>query len=433
MAVNTKSIDRIFAAAEKDGRDFLLEPEVYAVLRAAGIGVPRHVFVPRGRKVTGDDIAKLGSAGPAVLKIVSPLIQHKSDVGGVAFVTGRPAAVNAAAAEMERTVVARTPGSSRETARSLRGVLLMEKVAFDNVGFGSEILLGARATREFGPVLTVGAGGLDVEYMNERLRDGRAAALASVELMRDDFLPAGLEALAFYGKIAAEFRGRKALVSPAAFARLILAFRELVRAYSPFAAASPFVVEELEVNPLVVRAGKLVPLDGVCRFSRRKVALVSRPAEGIGRLLRPGTIGIIGVSEKMNVGRIILRNVLKHGFPPDKVFVVKPGLPEIDGCRLRAHRGRPAGHSRSFRPDPRGRAVPRRHAGARRARKSAVRYRHRGRDGGEIRDVVHRGGDSGDPRRGPGRGAHDPGRQRRKLPRNLFAARPVRHNLHPRS
>jgi acyl-CoA synthetase (NDP forming) len=333
MAVNTKSIDRIFAAAERDGRDFLLEPEVYAVLRAAGIAVLRHVFVPRGRKVTRDDIAKLGPAGVVVLKIVSSRIQHKSDVGGVAFVAARPAAVNTAVAAMEQTVVARSAEPSRDVECSLSGVLLMEKVAFDNVGFGSEILLGARTTREFGPVLTVGAGGLDVEYMNEHLRDGRAAALFSAELMRDDFLPAGLEPLAFFGKVAAEFRGRKALVAPAAFARTVSAFRELVRAYSPFGDASPFVIEEIEVNPLVVRTGKLVPLDGLCRFSRRKTALDSRPAEGVGRLLRPETIGIIGVSEKMNVGRIILRNVLKHGFPPDRVFVVKPGLPEIDGCR----------------------------------------------------------------------------------------------------
>lgn len=333
MAVNTKTIDRIVAGAERDGRDFLLEHEVYAVLRAAGISVPRHAFVPRGRKASGDDLSRLGGPDDVVLKMVSPLIQHKSDVGGVAFVAGRPATVNAAIAEMERRVVARSAGPARDVARSIRGVLLMEKVAFDNVGFGSEILLGARTTREFGPVVTIGAGGLDVEYMNERLRDGRAAALASAELMRDDFLPAGLERLAFYGKVAADFRGRKALVSPAAFARTVRAFRELVRAYSPFGDASPFVVEELEINPLVFRAGKLVPLDGVCRFSRRKTPLVSRPADGVGRLLRPETIGIIGVSEKMNVGRIILRNVLKHGFPPDKVFVVKPGLQEIDGCR----------------------------------------------------------------------------------------------------
>lgn len=333
MAVNTKRVDRVFAAAEKDGRDFLLEPEGYAVVRAAGIPVPRHVFVPRGRKVTGDDIARLGPGRTVVLKIVSPLIQHKSDVGGVAFVDARPSAVNGAAAEMERTVVARAAGPSREVSCSLRGVLLMEKVAFDDAGFGSEILLGARATREFGPVLTVGAGGLDVEYMSERLRDGRAAALASVELLRDDFLPAGLEPLAFFGKVAAEFRGRKPLVAPETLRRAVLTFRDLVRAYSPYGDASPFVIEEIEVNPLVIRAGKLVPLDVVCRFSRRKTALVSRPAEGVGRLLRPETIGIIGVSEKMNVGRIILRNVLKHGFPPDKVFVVKPGLPEIDGCR----------------------------------------------------------------------------------------------------
>ncbi|MCK4337842.1 MAG: CoA-binding protein, partial [Candidatus Aminicenantes bacterium] len=53
----------------------------------------------------------------------------------------------------------------------------------------------------------------------------------------------------------------------------------------------------------------------------------------IKHLLKPKSIGIIGVSEKKNLGHIILNNVLKNGFSPDKVIVVKPGIDEIEGCR----------------------------------------------------------------------------------------------------
>lgn len=338
---------RVLEAAEKEGRDFLLEPEVYQVLREAGIAGPRHVVVPAGRPVTRKDLAALG--GPrVVLKIVSPLVVHKSDVGGVAFVKADPASVNRAIEAMLRTVPRRYSAwvgakgghgaspralSPKAVRDSIRGFLVAATVDFEDVGFGSEVLLGLRNSREFGPVLTMGGGGVDVEYMSERLREGRAAAIASAHLLQDASAPALLEPLAFFGKLAAEFRGRRPLVRPEALAEALLRFRDLAAAFSPYAGGTPFVLEEAEVNPFVVRRGRLVALDGVCRFSRRKSAEEPRPVEAIGRLLKPASIGIIGVSEKMNLGRIILRNVLAGGFPRERVTVVKPGLDEIEGCR----------------------------------------------------------------------------------------------------
>ncbi len=346
MSTATARVERLFAAAEKDGRAFLLEPEVYAVFEAAGLAVPRFVFIPKGEKATAAALAKLGSP-EVVLKVVSPLIIHKSDVGGVAFARATPGTVNWAMAEMLHLVPrragawlkARAKGaikaalSPRQLRDSIRGVIVCERVRFAEFGFGSEILLGARNTREFGPVVTMGSGGLDVEYMNEHLREGRAAALSSAHLLADGFVPRLLEPLAFYGKVAAEFRGRRPLVTPEKLRATFLRFRDLVRAFSPYNEVSSFVIEEIEANPLVVRAGALVPLDGVCRFSRSKQKISGRPADGIGRLLRPASIAIIGVSEKMNIGRIILQNILKNGFPRERTYVVKPGCGEIDGCR----------------------------------------------------------------------------------------------------
>ncbi|MGZ5489022.1 MAG: acetate--CoA ligase family protein, partial [Candidatus Aminicenantales bacterium] len=278
-------------------------------------------------------MAALGTAEVAV-KIVSPLVIHKSDVGGVAFAKANPAAVTRACAAMLRTVVARSRAAERKAVReSVRGFLLVEKVAFDDVGFGSEILLGLRNSQDFGPVLTMGSGGLDVEYMNARLKEGRAVAIASAHLLDDAKAGGLIEPLAFYGKLAATFRGRKPLVSPKTLVDTFLRFRDLAAAFSAFSAATPFVLEEAEVNPFVVRRGRLVPLDGVCRFSRAKAAASARPVEAVGRLLKPASIGIIGVSEKMNIGHVILNNILKGGFNPGNVTVVKPGLESIEGCR----------------------------------------------------------------------------------------------------
>jgi acyl-CoA synthetase (NDP forming) len=346
MNINLDRVNKILAGAEKDGRSFLLEDEVYAMLKAAGLGVPRFFFLEKGKKAKPQELAALGTDS-VVLKVVSPLIQHKSDAGGVRFMNADAAAVNRAVEEMLASVPAtfmawakkfEKPGEKGGPARedveaSIRGVLVCEKVAYDNVGFGSEILAGVKDSREFGPVMTIGAGGLDVEYMNERIREGKAVSLFSVHLFDEGRLRTLLEPLAFFGKVAKAFRGQKPLITPESLAGSILRFVELARTLSAYAGDSPYVIEEFEVNPLVIRRGKLVPLDGLCRFSRAHRELAARPYGQIRNLLRPDSIGIIGVSEKMNIGHIILNNILKNGFPKERVFVVKPGAADIEGCR----------------------------------------------------------------------------------------------------
>ncbi len=57
MTVAFKAIDKIFAAAEADGRDTLFEHEVYAVLREAGAAAPRFAFIPKDRPIKAADLA----------------------------------------------------------------------------------------------------------------------------------------------------------------------------------------------------------------------------------------------------------------------------------------------------------------------------------------------------------------------------------------
>ena len=345
MTADFKAIDRIFAAAEADGRAFLFEHEVYALLAKAGVAVPKHRFVPKGTALAARDLAGFKS-GELVLKIVAPLIQHKTDVGGVAFVKNGAAAVNAGVKAMRGTVPARfrawLKGSAHragapvpaiaEIEADIRGVLVCEKVAFEKFGLGTEILVGIRNTREFGPVMTVGAGGVEVEFLNERLKEGTAAAIASPHLIDKKRILAHLDPLAVTAKLIKPFRGRPAVLAPAALRETYARLAALAAHYSPFAGAR-YVIEEAEVNPFVVRDGALVPLDGLCRFSRAHVGLKGRPFAEIARLLHPASVAVIGVSERMNIGHIILNNILKMGFPRERVYVVKPGLAEIEGCR----------------------------------------------------------------------------------------------------
>jgi len=88
-----------------------------------------------------------------VLKIVSPDISHKSDIGGVR-VGVLPAEVGIAFEEMVAGVHAKQP-----TARIL-GVSIQE------LAYGHEIIIGGLRDKEFGPMLMFGLGGIFVEILH---------------------------------------------------------------------------------------------------------------------------------------------------------------------------------------------------------------------------------------------------------------------------
>ena len=174
--MNQKKIQAVFETAEKEGHSFLLEHEVYSVLRCAGLPTPNHFIIEKGKKLKREELAALGSKS-VVLKIVSPLILHKSDAGGVRFVKAEASAVNKACREMMEEVPGRflswaekfdearlkSMPTRKAVKESIRGILVCEKIEFEDVGFGSELLAGIKNSREFGPVMTVGSGGLDVK------------------------------------------------------------------------------------------------------------------------------------------------------------------------------------------------------------------------------------------------------------------------------
>jgi hypothetical protein len=76
-----------------------------------------------------------------------------------------------------------------------------------------------------------------------------------------------------------------------------------------------------------LRGVLMVPLDGMCRFSKAGRLPIASPYQEAGCLLHPKIIGLAGVSTtRMNFGRIILNNILANGFAPRDTRLIKPGL-----------------------------------------------------------------------------------------------------------
>ncbi|MFC2157801.1 acetate--CoA ligase family protein [Acidobacteriota bacterium] len=342
MDIDFEKIETIFRSS---GDLQLLEHEFYQVLHEMGLGRPEYFLVPKGGEVTQEGLDKL-PADRVVIKIISPLIIHKSDVKGVQFVQKNVDVVNATIEQMVDSVPGNflnwaaahqvETGMSHLTIEEVReqvfGVLVSSLVRYRRFGFGSEFLVGIRTSREFGPVVTMGLGGIDVEYLADRIREGQDLAIASPYLVDRHEIKALLERLSFYDKLVRPHRGRSPRLSSEKLIEVYFQFMELARHFSPYQDSGEYVIEEAEVNPFVIHEDRLIPLDAVCRISQKSESKKSCPFENIKFLLKPENIGIIGVSEKMNLGHIILENILKNGFDKEKVYVVKRGLDRIEGC-----------------------------------------------------------------------------------------------------
>jgi len=105
-------IHSIIREALARGRKSLLEHEALELARAAGIPTPRYVFTPLGSKPEPD------FPPPYVLKIVSPDIIHKSDVGGVRLNVGAEE-LGREVEELVRTVERRAPDAELEVYRDV--------------------------------------------------------------------------------------------------------------------------------------------------------------------------------------------------------------------------------------------------------------------------------------------------------------------------
>ncbi len=132
-----------------DQKRSMLEPEAYELLHEVSVGVPRHAFA------TCKEECLLGFgqlSKPVVMKIVSPDILHKSDVGGVKLGISTEKECLSAWETLEQVAV--------RYGASFKGVLLVEQA---KPGF--EVIVGGMRDEEFGPAVLVAPGGVLVEFL----------------------------------------------------------------------------------------------------------------------------------------------------------------------------------------------------------------------------------------------------------------------------
>lgn len=175
---------------------------------------------------------------PVALKIRSPQLTHKSDVGGVTLGLRDAPAVERAARAMGERVAAARPDATIE------GFLVQAMAPA-----GKELLLGGVRDAQFGPLVMVGWGGVYVEVLADtaaRLAPVSAdEALAMLDELRLAPLLRGVR-----GEAAVDLSSLSAVIST--FSRLLVDVPEL---------------DELEINPLLAGPGGVLAVDARGRLA----------------------------------------------------------------------------------------------------------------------------------------------------------------------
>ncbi len=240
----------LIAAVRHDGRALLNEQEAKRLL--ALLGIPTVETCIAGTPAEAGRIAQ-EIGGPVALKILSPDITHKSDVGGVALGLASGLAVQREAEAMLGRV-----RQTRPEARALRFTVQ----AMISRPHAQELIVGIAHDATFGPVILFGQGGTAAEVMSDR----------SIGLPPLNSVLAGdMVAHTRVARLLGGFRNVPP-VRPGAIEDVLLRLSEIT-------VHLPDVLE-LDINPLLADASGVIALDA-------RIVIAAEPVSAGGYTITP--------------------------------------------------------------------------------------------------------------------------------------------------
>ncbi|MGD9722931.1 MAG: GNAT family N-acetyltransferase [Pirellulales bacterium] len=245
LAARRRRLEPLLAGS----RDMLYESEAKEFLATYGIAVTQPVPAK-----SGDEAVALATrvGFPVVLKVVSPEITHKTDVGGVELDLANEEQVRQAYQRMLHSVRKKCPGAAIEA--------ITVQPMVTQAG-GIELILGAKKDPVFGPVIMLGVGGIAAEIFGDR-------ALALPPL-NERLAMHMLESLRAWPLIKG-YRGRGPVADVDKLVELLLRFSQLIADFPE--------IQELDANPVLVRGSEMIVLDARLLIDRQALGQPKRGA-----------------------------------------------------------------------------------------------------------------------------------------------------------
>jgi acyl-CoA synthetase (NDP forming) len=290
--------NEIMGRAEDEKRSFLMEHECKELLVREGIST-NSILVANSLDEATEFSQKIGY--PVVLKVLSPEVVHKSDLGGVKLNLKNAAEVELAYKEISDTF----------SNYKLAGVAVQKMIPP-----GLEAIVGVSRDPAFGPVLMFGLGGIFVEV----LKDVSFRVLPVTEADIDEMLK--------------EIKGYNLLQGFRGTAVDLPALKELLLNVSALVMRHP-EIKELELNPVFLYPKGNMTVDARIFLGQPETESLSVPGKGargcLENLFYPSSVAVLGASDKPGkLGWNVFHNLLSHHFP-GKLYPVNINANTIQG------------------------------------------------------------------------------------------------------
>ena len=290
--------NEIISRAEDEKRSFLMEHECKELLVREGIST-NSILVANSLDEAIEFSQRIGY--PVVLKVLSPEVIHKSDLGGVKLNLKSAAEVELAYKEI----------ISAFSNNKLAGVAVQKMVPP-----GLEAIVGVSTDPAFGPVLMFGLGGIFVEV----LKDISFRVLPVTEPDIDEMLK--------------EIRGYNLLQGFRGTAVDLPALKDLLLKVSALVIKHP-EIKELELNPVFLYPKGNMAVDArifLRQPDTENLGVYRKEAKGcLENLFYPSSLAVLGASDKPGkLGWNVFHNLLSHRFP-GKLYPVNINAKTIQG------------------------------------------------------------------------------------------------------
>ncbi len=297
------SVEQIVKEVMGNRHKVITEEQAKQILESYGVRVPAYALV----KSADEAVREARRIGfPLVMKVVSPEILHKTDVGGVKVGVKN---------EQEVRDVFNDMYTRLSSKYSVKGILLEQMVPQ-----GIEIIVGLQYDEQFGPVIMVGLGGIFTEVLKD-------VSFRMLPISKDDAL-AMLDELNGK-KILEGFRGSK----PVDKDMLAEALVNIGRLGIDMAA----YYDSIDFNPIVVYPNDYVVVDAKIILREKPLDNPISNAEAdimhMEKFFYPRSVAVVGASATPGkVGYSVLDSIARHEFKGE-VYPINPTRNEIMGLK----------------------------------------------------------------------------------------------------
>lgn len=294
-----KKVKKIFKETIKTDHKVITEELSKLILEKYGVDTPKYALVT-SKKDVSSAAKKVGF--PMVMKVVSPEILHKTDVGGVKVGIQKTS---------EAKDVFRDMNKRLSKKASIKGILMEQMVPG-----GIELIVGVQNDPQFGPVIMVGMGGIMTEIMKD----------VSFRMLPIDTLDAKSMLEELRGaKLLKGFRGSEPVD--------IDMICDMLVKIGTMAIDNADYINSIDFNPVVVypKSYKVVDAKIILNDDIRhnSVSVAEPNKDHMEQFFTPRSIALVGASSKKGkIGNSILDSLVNHDYT-GTVYPINPSQESI--------------------------------------------------------------------------------------------------------